>query len=249
MKKMITAAITAGLTASMAMAADVTLDFASAYVFRGVTQNDEAVFQPAIETSGLGVPEEYGSVTVGAWGNYDIGDYDDNKESSEFSEVDWYVSYSLPAMVENLDIFIGYTEYTYPNGGTADKEGNFGLGYAIGDLGLGATVYFNIGGGGLDEYIYYEFAAEYGFDITEELSASIAGTVAGYSKDEGDDGLNDGTITGALSYTLSEVWSVGLSGTYIAQLDDDVLVDEDLDNGQFGYDVEFLGMLSLAASF
>jgi hypothetical protein len=249
MKKIITAVITIGLAASMAMAADVTLDVASAYVFRGVTFNDEAVFQPAIETSGLGVPEEYGSVTVGAWGNYDIGDYDDELESSEFSEVDWYFSYSLPELVTNLDIFIGYTEYTYPNGGTADKEMNAGLGYSIAGIGLGATVYWNIGGGGLDEYIYYEFAADYGFDITEELSASIAGTIAGYSKDEGDDGLNDGTISGGLSYVLSDVWSVGLSGTYIAQIDDDVLVDEDLDNGVFGYDVEFVGMLSLAASF
>ena len=177
MKKIITAAIATGLAASVAMAADVTLDFASAYVFRGVTFNDEAVFQPGIEASGMGVPEEYGSVTVGAWGNYDIGDYDDNLESSEFSEVDWYFSYSLPALVEDLDIFVGYCEYTYPNAeGGADKEANAGLGYAIGGLGLGATVYWNIGGGGIDGYIYYEFAAEYGFDITEELSASIAGT-------------------------------------------------------------------------
>ena len=41
------------------------------------------------------------------------------------------------------------------------------------------------------------------------------------------------------------------TSAYIAQLDDDVLVDEDLSNDPeaFGYDVELVGMLSLAASF
>ncbi|HSR87586.1 MAG TPA: hypothetical protein VLL07_01425, partial [Pontiella sp.] len=124
MKKTITTMIAAGLVASVATASvDVTLDLASAYVFRGVTFNDGAVFQPGIEASGLGLPEEYGAVAVGAWANYDIDDYGDTLESSEFSEVDWYLSYSLPTFVEGLDLFVGYTEYTYPAAGV-DEDGN-----------------------------------------------------------------------------------------------------------------------------
>ena len=76
MKKIITTTIAAGLVGSVATAGvDVTMDLASAYVFRGITFNDGVVFQPGIEASGLGLPEAYGAVAVGAWANYDIDDY------------------------------------------------------------------------------------------------------------------------------------------------------------------------------
>ena len=140
MNKIITATVAASLAGAMVASAEVstTFDFASAYVFRGVTFNDEAVFQPGIEATGMGIPEAYGAVAIGAWGNYDIGDYGGALKSSEFSEVDWYGSYSLPGFVEGLDLFVGYTEYTYPNAElVSDKEANIvtKAGYAvIGDL-------------------------------------------------------------------------------------------------------------------
>jgi uncharacterized protein (TIGR02001 family) len=249
MKKMIATTITAGLVAAAATAGvDVTLDFASAYVFRGITFNDGPVFQPGIEASGMGLPEEYGGVAVGAWGNYDIDDYGGLLNSSEFSEVDWYLSYSLPTFVEGLDLYIGYCEYTYPNGGTADKEGNIGAGYEIAGIGLGYTAYFNVGGGAKD--VYNEFTLGYGLDLSEELALGLGASAAYLAADEGDSGLHDGSLSADLSYALGEVWSVGASVAYIAQLDDEILVDETLDTtGDFGYDVSFVGMLSLGASF
>ena len=90
MKNIITKTVAAGMIAAVAgttyaegeattsavpaTEVSVTADFASAYVFRGVTFNDEAVFQPAIEATGLGLPEGAGSLTNGVWGNYEIGD-------------------------------------------------------------------------------------------------------------------------------------------------------------------------------
>ena len=246
MKKTITTMIAAGLVASVATASvDVTLDFASAYVFRGVTFNDGLVFQPGIEAAGLGLPEEYGSVAVGAWGNYDIDDYDETLASSEFSEVDWYASYSLPTLVDGLDLYVGYTEYTYPGAeGGADKEGNLGLGYEIAGVGLGYTAYFNVGSGAKN--VYNEFTLGYGLDISEELAASVYGHVAYLAADEGDSGMHDGSLGADIGYALGEVWSVGASLTYIAQLDDEILVDVEQGGG---YDVNVVGMLSLGASF
>jgi hypothetical protein len=255
MKKIITTTIAAGLIAGIASAeVSTTFDFASAYVFRGVTYNDGAVIQPGIEATGFQIPEEYGSVTFGAWGNYDIGDYDGNLTSSQFSEVDWYASYGLPTFVEGLDLFLGYTEYTYPGAvGVADKEGNVGVGYAIKGIGLGYTLYFNVGGG--DKYYYNEFTIDYGHDFTEELSGSVSASAAYFSSDnDSENGLADGNLGADISYALSEVWSIGASVAYIAQLDDQVLADADIipndpDNSDFGYDVDLVGILSLAATF
>lgn len=250
MKKTVTTLMATGFMAASTWAVDVTMDFASAYVFRGVTFNDGPVFQPGIEASGLGLPEEYGSVAVGAWANYDIDDYGGLLNSSEFSEVDWYGSYSLPSLVDGLDLFIGYTEYTYPMGSTADREGNAGAGYEIAGVALGATAYFNVGGG--DKYMYYEFTAGYDLELGEELGASFGASAAYLDPENGDSGFADGSLSAGLSYALNDVWSAGLSGTYIAQLDDEILPDETLAVDPvdgFGYDVDFVGMLSLGASF
>lgn len=244
MKKIIATTMAAGLMAAAASAEVTTsFDLASAYVFRGVTYNDGPVFQPGIEAAGLGLPEEMGSIAVGAWANYDIDDYGGTLNSSEFSEVDWYASYTLPSMVDGLDVSLGYCEYTYPNApATADKEGSIGLGYAIGEVGVGATAYFNVGGGDTD--FYYELTAEYGYDVTDAVSLSV-GASAGYSEPEnGDSGFQDGTVSVGLGYALNDVWSLGVSGTYVAQLDDDILPD-----GMYSYDVDFVGVLSLGASF
>lgn len=241
MKKIVTAVLAAGLSASIASAGSVTADFASAYVFRGTTFNDEAVFQPGVE-AGLAIPEEYGSVSIGAWGNFDIGDYGGDIESSEFSEVDLYGSYSLPTIIDGVDLALGWTEYTYPTGGNADKEASVGAGFSLADIALGATAYFGVGGA-ISGSAYYEFTAGYDFEVSTELTASLGASAAYADIDGGESGMNDGTVSAGLSYAINEAWSAGVSGTYIAQLDDDVLVDVE-DGG--GYDVDFVGMFSLA---
>lgn len=244
MKKMITTTVAAGMVAVAASAeVSVTADFASAYVFRGVTFNDEAVFQPGIEASGFALPEEYGALAIGAWGNYDIGDYGGSLKSSEFSEVDWYGSYSLPSLVEGLDLFVGYTEYTYPNAAlVSDKEANIGAGFSIADLALGLTAYYGVGGG-VKGTAYYELTAGYDIAVSEELTASLGASAAYVDFDGGENGLHDGSLSAGFSYALSENWSAGASVAYIAQLDDEVLVDVE-DGG--GYDVDVVGMFSIA---
>ncbi|MDP6631544.1 MAG: MltA-interacting MipA family protein, partial [Kiritimatiellia bacterium] len=54
-------ALMACVSVGMAAEASVSLDVASAYVFRGATLNDGLVLQPGLEISGL-------PVTLGVWG-------------------------------------------------------------------------------------------------------------------------------------------------------------------------------------
>jgi hypothetical protein len=119
-------------------------------------------------------------------------------------------------------------------------------------IGLGYTLYLNVGGG--DKYFYNEFTIDYGHDFTEELGATVYASAAYLAEDApgAESGLFDGTIGADISYALSEVWSVGASLTYIAQLDDKVLTDVVQVGDTIianGYDVDVVGMLSFGASF
>jgi len=246
MKKIIVTTMAAGLMAAVASAdVGVSVDFASAYVFRGTTFNDGFVIQPGIEASGLGLPEAYGAVTVGTWGNIDIDDpYDGGQQTSQYSEIDMYGSYSLPTLVDGLDLFVGYTEYTYPlNGGSADKEVNAGAGFEIAGVALGATVYKLIGGAYVGD-TWYEFSAGYGIDVSEELAVGLSADARFVDSVTGESGFNDYTLGADVSYALSDVWSVGGSVTYIGQGDDTVLVE-----APGAYDVDVVGILSVAAAF
>jgi len=240
MKKTIGLALVALTVAVSAQAADVstTIDFASAYVFRGVTLNNGFVMQPGAEISGFPIDEKYGSVAVGIWANYDIDAID--SDGSDFSEIDYYVSYSLP--IEVIDVGVTYTEYTYESG-NSDKEVALSLGSAIGTNGLYAGVTFNYGlGGAVEKDLYIQGALDYEMELTESLSASAGVTVGYLISDTGADGFNDATASIGLGYALNENWSVSGGITYIAQLDDAVLSDAD-------YDVNLLASVGISCDF
>lgn len=244
MKSVIAVGIAVGCIGVASAEVAVTADLASAYVFRGVTFNDGPVFQPGIEASGFGLPETAGAVAFGAWGNYDLSDYNDSLETSELSELDLYFSYSLPTFVDGLDIFVGYCDYTYPSGGgDSDKEANMGAGYEVAGVGMGLTYYWTVDGSG---FSYVEGTAGYGLDLTEELSASLDGTIGFADYDGGESGFNDFSLGGSVSYALSELWSVGASLTYVGQGDDKVLPDYDELTGSLGYDVGVVGMIGVS---
>ena len=244
MKKIITTTIAAGLISSVASAeVSVTMDFASAYVFRGVTLNDGAVFQPGIEASGFGLAEEYGAVSAGAWGNYDFGDYAPaGAVSSTFQETDWYAAYSLPTFVEGLDLSVGYCEYTY-GAGSSDEEFSIGAGYEIVGVALGLTYYQGVGGA-ISTSAYTELSLGYGHEFSDELSAEVGARFGFASPDGGKSGFSDYDLSAAVGYALSEKWSVGASIAYIGQGDDKVLADSTATSA--GYDVDFVGVIGLA---
>lgn len=243
MKKTAMMMVAAALIAGVAGAADVSIsgDFASAYVFRGVTLNKGLVFQPGAEISGLPIPEQFGSLAVGIWGNYDIDDSDGAVAGSSFSEVDYYVSYSLPVTV--VDLGISYTYYDYPNGGIADQEIGFSIGKGLGETGLYASLTANYGiAGAVDGSWYVQAALDYEKELTEALTMSAGMNIAYALVDGGSDGFNDAGASVGLSYALNDNWSVNGSLNYVAQLDSDVLSDA-------SYDVPLYATIGLSCDF
>lgn len=222
--------------------ASLSLDVASAYVFRGVTFNDGAVLQPGLEVGGLG------GLTVGTWGNLDLDDYDGAVADGQFSEVDLYGSYALPCKL--LDLSIGYTEYMYPMGAgldastnavgvDADREISLSIGKSAGPVALAADIYYGIDGG-IEKSLYVELSAGTEFELGP-LGAELGAAVGYVEPDEGESGFSHFTVSAGLGYG-----PIGASVVYIGQIDDDVLVDVE-DGG--GYDVEVVGMLSAAVDF
>ncbi len=242
MKKVILMTMMVALAAGAAHAIDLSasVDFASAYVFRGVTLNNGLVMQPGAEISGFPIDEKYGSIAVGIWANYDIDDEDG--DGSDFSEVDYYIIYSLP--VEALDIDLSYTEYTYPNGGgSADREVGLSFGKELGTNGFYSSISFNYGvGGAIEKDLYILGSLDYETDLSEKLSASAGITVGYLISSGGVNGFNDATASAGLSYALNNNWSLSGGLTYIAQLDEAVLSDA-------AHDVSLLGTIGISCDF
>jgi uncharacterized protein (TIGR02001 family) len=254
MKKIMTITLAAALAGSSAMAGGLLgIDFANAYIYRGVTVADDFVIQPNVELSGFGMPEEYGAFTVGAWAVKAPGGEEILLQDT-FFETDWYVAYSLPEFVEGLDLYVGLTEYTYK---AADDESelNLGAAFELGEFALGGSVnymYDNQVADATEGQVYVDLTADYEIELSEEFSGIVGGLVSYLKQGDGngsgpgalDDGLSHFEIYGALDYDLSEMWSIYGSLAYIGQIDDEVLPDAGA-LGVDGHNVEVLGVIGV----
>lgn len=228
MKKFMTTVVVSGLVVSGAWAeASLTVDFATAYVFRGQTQVDELVMQPGLELSGFGMDEKYGEITVGAWAS--TAPFEDNYDN--FHETDWYVSYTLPQFTEGLDLYISWTEYMY-TAPVGEKELGIGAGYALGDFMLGGSANFMMDSENLatESQAYFDLYADYEFDISEQFDLAAGGLLSVILQGDGysvvrDDGLNHYELYANAGYALGEMWSLGASLTYYGRFSSDVLPD------------------------
>lgn len=230
--------VVGGLVAVMMVAASavygaeasLSLDVASAYVFRGATFNDGVVLQPGLEVGGLG------GLSVGVWGNLDLDDYDGAVMDNEFQEVDLYGSYALPCKI--MDLSIGYCEYLYPSGGgAADREVSVSAGKSAGPVDLGVGVFYGVDGG-IEKSLYVEASAGSSMELGA-IALDLGATVGYADPDSGESGFSNYTVSAGLGYG-----PVGASVIYIGQIDDDVLPD-----GPGAYDVEVVGVLSAAVDF
>ncbi len=218
-------ALMACASVGTAAEASVSLDVASAYVFRGATFNDGLVLQPGLEVSGL-------PVTLGVWGNFDIDDYDGALEENEFSEIDIYASYDIP--IDALDLSVGYTEYVYPGGGVADREVSLNAGFDV-VLAPSISVYYGLDGG-IEGSLYMELGFGHEFEIGDSLDVALGAAVAYADVDGGESGFSHYTAGLSVSYGC-----VKASVTYIGDIDDEILGD--------AYDVDVVGMLSVGKDF
>ncbi|OGV67185.1 MAG: hypothetical protein A2498_06645 [Lentisphaerae bacterium RIFOXYC12_FULL_60_16] len=225
--------------ASQAINTAVSLDVASAYVFRGATYNDSWVLQPALEVNRF-LPETYGDLAFGTWANFDFDDYPVlDIEKHKFSEVDYYTYYTLP--VKAAGITLGYNTYTYPEADDIEDDVDVSLAVGLNCL-LAPTVtaYYGIDGG-IDKSLYVKTAVSHDFTINDDLSINTAAALGYLSIDEGDDGLSNVSATLGVTYKI-----VSASLTYFGQPDDDLLPDVE-DGGL--YDVDLVANFNISYSF
>lgn len=236
----------------IATAAEVnlSLDAASAYVWRGATWNDSPVLQPGLEIPALKLGETELPLSIGVWGNFDLervtGPTTDEEgnvtgtetvtEAGGFSEVDFWICLDLPTGIEALEASVGYVEYLYPQaGGDSDRQVMATLSVDT-LLEPTATIYYGIDGE-INKLAFLEFGIGHSLDLTEDLALEV-GALVGYAiPDEGKDGWNNLDLSTALSWK-----ALTATLTYVVQLDDEVLTD-DL------FDVEVVGMLGLSHTF
>jgi hypothetical protein len=247
MKRIITLAaaliLLVGMAAGPAVAAEATaaVDFASAYVWRGLTFNDGFVIQPSIDVAAKN------GFAVNVWGNYDVSDYDNQLQSDDFSEIDLTVSYSKT--FGKLDAGVGVISYLFPGASsdTETAEAYVSLGYPIvGGLSASLAVYYDFEL--YDELSYANLGLSYAYDITDKVSLE-AGATAGWAGDDfagGNGGLWDYTLSLSVGYAITDAWSASAGATYVGALDDDNLMDG---NTVGTHDTEFYATVGVAYAF
>ncbi len=197
--------------------AEYALDFASAYVWRGITFTDGAVFQPSVTAS------NDSGFAINVWGSLDIDDANDM--SGEFNEIDLTASYGFGTDAVSAEI--GFIEYLFPNTPFAGtREVYLTVGWDI-TASPSVSLYYDI-----DEVkdFYANFGVEFGGDVSDALAWSV-GVSAGYAGDDfaaAYDGLAGGMYDGNVTFGLSGgSWSAFVS--YIDALDSDALPDQPVD--------------------
>lgn len=196
-----TLVLSTALVASSAQAQqslDLGLDIVSSYIFRGETLERNFVAQPSAT---LSVPQ---GISLGVWANHSLDG------SGKLNEVDYTFNYD-----NNTKYFgygIGYTEYTYPEGGDPDREATVSFSLPI--L-LSPSISLSRGLAGAIENQNY---AELGFGYTYGILES--NTTVGYSYlNKDSEGLRHATFQMGLNLDNWFKASVG----YVQELDEDIL--------------------------
>lgn len=87
----------------------------SSHVWRGQVLNNDFVIQPQLTAS------QYG-VSLNVWGNYDLGN-NWVGSSSDFSEIDVSLAYTLPLDVNDVAFDLGVIGYSFPANGDGSSFG------------------------------------------------------------------------------------------------------------------------------
>jgi hypothetical protein len=244
MKKFIIGMVSAGLlTTGVFAEANLTVDMATAYVFRGTTLVDDLVIMPGMELSGFGMDEKYGMFTLGALG-YNAPFNDDTPVAKDtMFKTDWYLNYALPQLVENMDLYIQMITYQYSGSLPAGNETelNLGIGYQLAGFYLGGSANFMVDDKNplTEDQKYFDFFADYLFELNEKSAVTVGALIGIMFQGDGnsaaplnlDDGFNQFELDAAYTYALGEMWSLGASIAYIGQLDSNVLSDAAYDKG------------------
>ncbi len=209
----------------------VASDVISAYVWRGITFNDELVMQPSINVahdSGFG---------LNIWTNLDIGDFGGRLDGGTFSELDLTLSWALP--IELVDVTVGNIFYKFPQADDVDTGEFF--------VSAGKSV---VEGVSVTGAIYYDYAqvdgtygtlgvsvdpGALGLKLHEKLGLSASANIGFASENFAvayagtDSGAFNWNIGGTATWQLCEPVSVKAFVTYTDNVDRDVLPEQTVD--------------------
>lgn len=211
------------------LSAEVSVDFLSAYVWRGQILADAAVWQPAA-TLGLDLGD-FGALSANVWSSFRLTN---RREGSPVQgmgnqEVDYTVSYAKS--LGDFDLEIGHVWYTYPN---ARNDGNneevyLSAAYNNPIVTPTAAVYWDYRDNDDDGLFYgtlglaHEFALCEGLTLTPSVSLGL-GTDA-YMRfvveDVDKTAFLDQTTGVALAYAVTDWMSVGAQVNYTWIVDRD----------------------------
>ena len=243
--------VTAGLPAAAqeeeeasALSLEASVDWVTAYVWRGMLLVDHPVRQPSANLS-------YGGLSLNVWGSIDCTDInEDNGEAYRLQEVDYTISYAY-SPTEGLDLDTGLIWYTFSG---FDSTGEVYVSASFPCVPVvvpSVTAYYDF-----DEVDgwYVNGALTYGYDITEKLNLELAGGVGwgssnyheGYFGEAAANSLSDLLLKATLSYAVTDSVSVSAYAGYTEILKSDV---ERLAKAGYGDSDVLFGGLSLGVSF
>jgi hypothetical protein len=220
---------------------EITADFFSKYIWRGINVGDDYVFQPGFSAT-------YGAFTAGIWGNLEMTNI--NGQSGEFTEWDFYVDYTTD-LAEGVSFSAGFIQYHFPSVVGDTKEVYWGFGFDL-PLSPSVTVYHDID---VIDGTYVSVGAGHSFGEIANFGGISVGMDAGVTYGWGDSDYNAGywavaesksndlVLSLAFPMELADGWSFSASINYAMLMDDTIRETAGGDNDHF-----FTG-LSLAKSF
>ena len=237
-----------------AQAASATLDVPvlSAYPFRGLILNDEAVLQPS-----LTVANESG-LTLITWANMDLTDnHPLLQNGGQFSEVDLMLLWDLPLESEVVSTTVGMLQYLYPGvSSTSNYPATREISLTVAfNAPLNPTIAISFDIDDADGAIYGSVAVSQGIDLgIEELSVNASASIGyangdyhGYYLGLNDSGLSDLTLGLTGTYTVNECVSLRAAGTYAKMLDSDT--EDAAEAAYFNDGGYFIGSAAVSYSF
>lgn len=186
----------------------------SAYIWRGLTLSSKPVIQPDLWVS-LPVGAN-GAISVGGWGNVELGKYDGADEISEgggeggpdLTEFDWWAEYAHS--FGQAEVTIGATGYIYPNdfGITSDANtieiyGRLGFSHVLSPQ---ISAYYDV-----DKIkgLYLEGSIGYDVPVSESFAISL-GALAGLSAGQA---VNEDDPTESFNFAENGLTHIDLSAS------------------------------------
>lgn len=238
------AAVAAMPAAASAAEASVYADVLSAYVYRGVVGNDEAVFQPGLDVAGpLGLG-------ASLWGSMNLTDNDSAwypDSQGDWGELNVGLNWTCPAEGP-VSLTLGGIYFVYPQDSSSAEvleDGSLEVSKAPADgsyevfaklaateLLLQPTLGFYHDLDNTDDWIAM-LSIGHGFEISEKISLDLGASVGyagkyyiadNYASGTGS-AFSHGQLDAVLGYALSEQASLALKASFSSILESDVRDD------------------------